>query len=165
MPRKMLCRGPAESRLQPRLAAPRRLGPDVVFGKIPFDRAALAGGKVNEVRGGGRVVAGHGVLPIGLAPADGIEEVAEVREGRLGAFIPEMLDFLPGTFGRLDLGGDHLGVLIISVFERLRPGVHDPAVVLDRIFGMEGETLAAGGQAAFGAQDLELAFDIHLVVE
>jgi hypothetical protein len=58
-----------------------------------------------------RVVAGDGILPIGLARTDGIEEMAKVRDGWFGAFALEMLGRFPGALGRLDFGGDHLGSL------------------------------------------------------
>jgi hypothetical protein len=44
----------------------------------------------------GRMVTGRGILPIGLARADGIEEMAKVRERRLRAFVLEMLRRFPG---------------------------------------------------------------------
>src|ERR1022692_4524999 len=53
-----------------------------VFGEVPFDDAALLGGKVDHVRAGGGVVTGDFILPIGPARANGIEEMAKVREGR-----------------------------------------------------------------------------------
>ena len=60
-------------------------------------------------------------LPIGLARANRLEEMAEVRKRRLRTFVLEMFRLLFGTLGWLDLGGDYLGVLIIGIFLRLRP--------------------------------------------
>jgi len=64
------------------------------------------------------MMASYGILPIRLARAHGIEEVAEVREDRLGSLVLENAAPLLGPLSRPYLRGDHLGVLVIGVIQR-----------------------------------------------
>ena len=68
-------------------------GFDVVLGKIPLRHAPLFGGEIDQVRASGGVMPGRGVFPIRLARTNGLEEMAEVRNGRVRAVAVELLRF------------------------------------------------------------------------
>src|SRR2546422_7009984 len=114
----------------------------------------------------GGVVTGGRVFHIRFACADGVEEMAKVRDGRiLLAFVFEVfrLWFLV-VFLRLDFGSDYLRVPVIRLFERLGPALDDPVVVLNRLLGIEGHAVI-NGQSSFGAEDLKSRLRRELIVK
>src|ERR1700722_8429396 len=110
------------------------------------------------------MMARRGIFPIGLARAYRLEKMAEVRKRGRWTFIVEMFRLLLGPLGSLDFGRDYFGVFIIGILLRLRPRLHDPAVILHHILRIEHESVA-DRQAAFRAQHLKPRLGLHLVVE
>ena len=74
-----------------------------------------------------------------------------------------MLDGRRGPL--LHFGRNHLRILVIGVFKRLRPALDDPAIVFLDVFRIEADASAGDGEGALGSQNLKPGFGRKLVIE